>query len=208
MRGEVVRGEVLRGEVLRGEVVRGEVVRGEVLRGEVLRGEVVRGEVVRGEVVRGGGSRRGHHEHRRGRGRRPRRDDAPGGLQQTGPAGPAVASGAGEPAGAGLGDQVTAVLLGDRGGDGRVHEHWLLLSLGPGRVPPGGHCQAAASGSLPGRGGITPLQVTRSRGSNYPHVLAASLSGHSSATSGIAAWLRLLTEPRDPQLLRPTDILA
>jgi len=39
-------------------------------------------------------------------------------------------------------------------------------------------------------------------------LLAASLSGHSSATSGIAAWLRLLTEPRDPQLPRPTDILA
>ncbi len=39
-------------------------------------------------------------------------------------------------------------------------------------------------------------------------VLAVSLSGHSSATSGIAAWLRLLTEPRDPQLPRPSDILA
>ena len=32
-------------------------------------------------------------------------------------------------------------------------------------------------------------------------LLAASLSDHSSAASGIAAWLRLLTEPRDPPLV-------
>jgi hypothetical protein len=50
------------------------------------------------------------------------------------------------------------------------------------------------------------LMATRER--VHGLVLAASLSGHSSATSGIAAWLRLLTEPRVPRLPRPTDILA
>ena len=81
------------------------------------------------------------------------------------PGGRPLAGGAGQPVGVGLGDQVTAVLVGDGCGDGRVHEHWLLLSAwdlaGRFRAV---NTQAALPGTPASRGPITPFAGCGARG--------------------------------------------
>jgi hypothetical protein len=73
-----------------------------------------------------------------------------------GPAATALAGGAGQAVGVGLGDEVTAVLVGDGCGDGRVAGHGLPLSASR-RAGARRHQQPCAAQGPGSRGRITPF---------------------------------------------------